>query len=109
MAHFWLYSGETGLEGTGAERNKNEELHSTESTDKDKKKESPRKVDYKLVASLVRMMGWTYLPISNIEMKSLRASQQALSIRLNHTIIKAIVPHKTYFVNIHCMVFAMLW
>ncbi|KAG0007173.1 hypothetical protein BGZ80_004983, partial [Entomortierella chlamydospora] len=65
--------GETGLASTKTERAENEAAHSGTSTNKPV---MPRKVDCKLVASVVKAKKWEFKPISNFEFKPMQASSQ---------------------------------
>ncbi|KAI7821419.1 hypothetical protein BC939DRAFT_209217 [Gamsiella multidivaricata] len=68
---------------------------------------TPRKVDCKLVASVVKAKKWEFKPISNFEMKSQQAGCQQVEIqarknmRLNHSISKKIPSTKLYFLDMH--------
>ncbi|KAF9162201.1 hypothetical protein BGX20_001814 [Mortierella sp. AD010] len=96
--------GETGLASTKTERAENEAAHSGTSTNKPV---MPRKVDCKLVASVVKAKKWEFKPISNFEFKSMQASSQQVEIqarknmRLNHSISKNIPSKEQLFLNIH--------
>ncbi|KAF9083379.1 hypothetical protein BGX27_004154, partial [Mortierella sp. AM989] len=96
--------GETGLASTKTERAENEAAHSGTSTNNPV---MPRKVDCKLVASVVKAKKWEFKPISNFEMKPIQAGSQQVEIqarknmRLNHSISKSIPSKEQYFLNIH--------
>ncbi|KAF9180802.1 hypothetical protein BGZ51_005515 [Haplosporangium sp. Z 767] len=96
--------GETGLETSKAERAVNEAAHATTSINTPL---APRKVDCKLVASIVKAKRWEFKPISNFEMKSLHAGRQQVEVqarknmRLNHSIVKKIPSTKHYFLDMH--------
>ncbi|KAG0352864.1 hypothetical protein BGZ54_002540 [Gamsiella multidivaricata] len=96
--------GETGLETSKAERIVNETAHAATLMNTPV---TPRKVDCKLVASVVKAKKWEFKPISNFEMKSQQAGCQQVEIqarknmRLNHSISKKIPSTKLYFLDMH--------
>jgi hypothetical protein len=61
------------LETSRAERAVNEAAHATTFMNTPV---TPRKVDCKLVTSIVKAKKWEFKPISNFEMKSLQATSQ---------------------------------
>lgn len=99
-----LISGETGLETSRTERAVNEAAHAINFMNTPV---TPRKVDCKLVASVVKAKKWEFKPISNFEMKSSQATNQQVEIqarknmRLNHSISKKIPSTKLYFLDMH--------
>ncbi|KAF9098827.1 hypothetical protein BGX27_000712 [Mortierella sp. AM989] len=76
--------GETGLEGSGEARTRNEIEYAVQQLDGEtegrKKKESHRKVDCKFVVSVERMKKWEFVTISNSEMKALRSSADEIEV-----------------------------
>jgi hypothetical protein len=99
-----LISGETGLETSRAERAVNEAAHAITFMNTPV---TPRKVDCKLVASVVKAKKWEFKPISNFEMKSSQATSQQVEIqarknmRLNHSIARKIPLNRLYFLGMH--------
>ncbi|KAF8947805.1 hypothetical protein BGZ46_005470, partial [Entomortierella lignicola] len=94
--------GETGLEPSKAERAINEAAHTAASTPV-----AARKVDCKLVASVVKSKKWEFKPLSNFELKPGKASLSQVEIqvrknmRLNHSILKKLPSSRQYFLDIH--------
>ncbi|KAF9898119.1 hypothetical protein BX616_004471 [Lobosporangium transversale] len=96
--------GETGLQETKAQREANESAHAACPTNK---LVTPRKVDCKLVVSVVKSKKWEFKTISNFELKPLQASSQQMEIqvrknmRLNHSVVKKLPSTHHYFLDIH--------
>ncbi|KAF9937808.1 hypothetical protein BGZ65_000960 [Modicella reniformis] len=105
-SHISVVIGETGLEPSKAERQKNETAHtvSVSSTPL-----SPRKVDIKLTVSLEKGGQWTHLPISTFEVKPKHANAKQVKIqslknsRLNHVAMKQHSQLRLLYLDIHGM------
>ncbi|KAF9582730.1 hypothetical protein BGW38_010837 [Lunasporangiospora selenospora] len=98
--------GETGLEPSKSERQKNEAAHAVSVSSNPL---SPRKVDIKLTVSLEKRGQWTFPPISTFEVKPKHACAKQVKLqglknaRLNHVVMKQHSLEHLLYLDIHGM------